>query len=86
MELRAATHRSGALLLLAAVLAAASSSACGIGDKCAACKAVAVSSLCSSVLLSFFEQSCLKPFYISEGEKLAPTCSYSAGKIIAWIF
>jgi len=41
MELRAATHRSGALLLLAAVLAAASSSACGIGDKCAACKAVA---------------------------------------------
>jgi len=41
MELRAATHRSGALLLLAAVLAAVSSSACGIGDKCAACKAVA---------------------------------------------
>ncbi|CAL4890429.1 unnamed protein product [Urochloa decumbens] len=41
MEPRAAIHRSGALLLLAAVLAAAASSASAIGDKCAACKAVA---------------------------------------------
>jgi len=40
MEPRAAIHRSGALLLLAAVLAAAAS-ASAIGDKCAACKAVA---------------------------------------------
>ncbi|CAD6252161.1 unnamed protein product [Miscanthus lutarioriparius] len=41
MEPRAAIHRSGALLLLAAILAAAVTSASAIGDKCAACKAVA---------------------------------------------
>jgi hypothetical protein len=48
MEPRAAIHRSGALLLLAAILAAAVTSASAIGDKCAACKAVAVSFLLSS--------------------------------------
>ncbi|XP_066321027.1 uncharacterized protein [Miscanthus floridulus] len=41
MEPRAAIHRSGALLLLAAILAAAVTAASAIGDKCAACKAVA---------------------------------------------
>ncbi|KAL6848522.1 hypothetical protein ACP4OV_021816 [Aristida adscensionis] len=41
MEPRGAIRRSGVLLLLAAVLAAAASSAAAIGDKCAACKAVA---------------------------------------------
>lgn len=43
METRRATCRSAALLLLAAILASAAS-ASSIGDKCAACKAVAVSS------------------------------------------
>ncbi|GJN18808.1 hypothetical protein PR202_gb06010 [Eleusine coracana subsp. coracana] len=43
MEPSAAVYRSGvALLLLAAILAAAASSASAIGDKCAACKAVAL--------------------------------------------
>ncbi|CAN6242768.1 unnamed protein product [Urochloa humidicola] len=41
MEPRAAIHRSSALLLLAAILAAGAASASAIGDKCAACKAVA---------------------------------------------
>ncbi|GJM90019.1 hypothetical protein PR202_ga06256 [Eleusine coracana subsp. coracana] len=41
MEPSAAVYRSVALLLLAAILAAAASSASAIGDKCAACKAVA---------------------------------------------
>jgi hypothetical protein len=59
MEPRAAIHRSAALVLLAAIVAAAASSASAIGDKCAACKAVAVSSLFASPLLrSFLEQSC----------------------------
>jgi hypothetical protein len=40
METRRATYRSAALLLLAAILASAAS-ASSIGDKCAACKAVA---------------------------------------------
>ncbi|XP_062217962.1 uncharacterized protein LOC133918221 isoform X2 [Phragmites australis] len=41
MEPRGAVCRSSALLLLATILAAAGSSASAIGDKCAACKAVA---------------------------------------------
>ncbi|KAF0934963.1 hypothetical protein E2562_029493 [Oryza meyeriana var. granulata] len=42
MEMRGAACRSGMLLLVAAILAAAASaSASSIGDKCAACKAVA---------------------------------------------
>jgi hypothetical protein len=45
MEPRSAIYRSGALLLLAAIIAEVVIPASAIGDKCAACKAVAVSSL-----------------------------------------
>jgi len=75
MEPRAAIHRSGALLLLAAILAAAVTAASAIGDKCAACKAVAVSS--SSLRLSLLPLSehpikcVLETFYVSEVKKLA---------------
>jgi hypothetical protein len=51
MEPSAPVYRPGALLLLTVILVAAASSASAIGDNCAACKAVAVSSLYS---FSFF--------------------------------
>jgi hypothetical protein len=55
MEPSAPVYRPGALLLLTVILVAAASSASAIGDKCAACKAVAVSSLSFSFFLEFIE-------------------------------